>query len=87
MDKSLIYDFWGCGDDQIIDFAIERARLNRHEKDVVCLILDECLTQEETAEKLNYSPRRVNEFWRSAVKKLLNIPWVYAYAKAISEER
>lgn len=78
-DRSLLYAFWHCGDSQIIDFAIQRARLNRKETEVIRLIMDECYTQEETAEAMNYSVRRVQAFWYSASDKLLSIPWVVAY--------
>lgn len=80
MDRELLKCFWNCGDNQIIEFAILRARLNSNEKKVLEYILDECLTQEETAEIMEYSTRRVQDFWCSAVKKLLNIDWVRAYA-------
>lgn len=80
---SLIHNFWGCGDNQLIEFAILRARLNSKEKTVLTLTLDECLTQEEIAEQMGYSVRRVQTFWASANKKLLGIPWVLAYAEAL----
>ena len=82
-DRSLLYDFWNCGDSQIIEFALMRARLNRHEREVVHLMLDECMTQEQVAEAINYSTRRTQEFWYSASKKLLGIPWVMAYAASL----
>ena len=80
MSKKMLAAFWGCGDSQIIDFAIERARLNRRERDTVRLILDECLSQEEAAEALNISTRLLQQQWHNAEKKLLAIPWVTAYA-------
>lgn len=78
--------FWSCGDNEIIEFAIMRARLNRKEKDVLSCILDECLTQEQTAEKLEYSTRAVQDFCYSASKKLLSIPWVNAYANDLMKK-
>lgn len=86
MDKDLLIAFWNCGDNQIIEFAMIRARLNKHEREVIEYMLDECYTQEETAEKMNYSVRRVQDFWYSAATKLLNIPWVKAYATSLSEQ-
>lgn len=83
MDRTLLYDFWSCGDDQIIKFAIYRAHLNRHERDVIHLMLDECLTQEKVAEELHYSTRMVQNYWYSASDKLLAIPWLIAYAKSL----
>lgn len=83
MDRSLLRYFWNCGDSQIIDFAILRARLNSKEKEVLTCMYDECLTQEKTAELMNYSPRRVQEFYYSAADKLLNIAWVKAYAVSL----
>lgn len=77
--------FWGCGDNQIIEFAILRARLNRREKEVLLLILDECMTQEQVSEKLDISTRHVQNIWYSAVDKLLGIPWVLAYAKELNK--
>lgn len=84
--KELLKCFWNCGDNQIIEFAILRARLNSREKQVLQLMLDECLTQEETAERMNYSTRRVQDFWCSAVHKLLNIDWVRAYAISLNSK-
>ncbi len=83
MDRGLLVYFWNCGDDQIIQFAIQRAHLNKHERDVIRLMLDECMTQEEVAEEIGYSTRRTQEFWYSGADKLLNIPWVLAYAKEL----
>lgn len=80
MDRSLLKFFWNCGDNDIIEFAIMRARLNRLEIEVIRLMLDECRTQEEIAEQMEYSTRKVQEIWYSASTKLLSIPWVYAYA-------
>lgn len=84
MRANLLKAFWNCGDNQIIEYALLRARLNRIESDVVHLILDECMTQEEAAEEMNYSTRRIQEAWYSAMNKLLAIPWVLAYAKELS---
>lgn len=85
MDRNLIYHFWNCGDDQIIQFAVVRAHLNRMEREVLTLVLDDCMTQEQVAEKLGYSTRRIQQFWRSACDKMLHIPWVLAYALALAE--
>lgn len=82
-DRNLIRYFWNCGDSQIIEFAIMKARLNRLEKEAITLIFDECLTQEKAAEKMDISTRRFQEYWYSAADKLLAIPWVSAYAKEL----
>ena len=83
MRLKLLKAFWSCGDGQIIEFALIRARLNKTEKEVLNLMLDECMTQEEVAERLNYSTRRVQQFWVSGADKLLSIPWVNAYAEEL----
>ncbi len=83
MDRELLTLFFNCGDNDIIEFAIMRAHLNRREKDVIHLMLDECMTQEEVAEKMSYSTRRIQDFWYSGATKLLNIPWVRAYAESL----
>lgn len=83
MDRNLVKAFWSCGDNQIIEFALTRARLNRNEADAVRLLLDDCLTQEQAAEKLDISPRRLQEYWYAATDKLLSIPWVVAYGKEL----
>lgn len=83
MDRSLIRAFWACGDSQIIDFAIVRARLDRKEKAVLTAILDDRMTQEETAEKLQISTRTVQKLWASGADKLLKIDWLVAYAESI----
>lgn len=69
-----------CGDNEIIQFALNKAHLNRLEKEVIFFMFDECMTQEEIAEKMNYSTRKIQEIWYSASKKLLTIPWVHAYS-------
>lgn len=79
----LLKYFWNCGDSQIIEFALMRARLNRHEREAIELILDECYTQEQAAERLDISVRAFQNYWTTAVKKLLDIPWVTAYAEAL----
>ena len=83
MKRELLQYFWNCGDGQIIEFAITRAHLNRNEEKVIRLMFDECMTQEEISEQMSYSLRRVQDFWYSAAEKLLNIPWVLAYAKEL----
>lgn len=83
MDKKLLSAFWGCGDNLIIEFALQRARLNRLEKEVVRLMLDECYTQEEVAEIMGYSTRKIQDFWYNASEKILSIPWVTAYAREL----
>ena len=87
MDRTLIRDFWACGDNQIIEFAILRARLNKNEKDVLHLVLDECMTQEMAAEVLDVSTRHVQNNWYSACDKILKIPWVMAYALSLRNKK
>ena len=101
MDRGLIRYFWDCGDSQIIEFAMIRARLNRREKEAVSLLLDECYTQEKAAvsllldecytqekaaEVMDISVRNVQKIWYSAADKLLSIPWVVAYAKELKNK-
>lgn len=81
MKKTLLSYFWNCGDTHIIEFALLRARLNKRESEVLKYILDDCLTQEEAAEAMNYSVRAVQNYWRSGTNKLLAIDWVVAYAE------
>lgn len=85
MDKNLLKVFWNCGDNEIIEFALARARLNRLEHEVVSLMLDECRSQEEIAERMGHSTRKIQDIWYSASNKLLRIPWVYAFAKELSK--
>lgn len=80
---AIIKAFWTCGDSQTINFAIMKARLNRSEKKVIIYILDEDMTQEEAAEHLNMSLRSLQNYWYSAVNKLIRIPWVVAYGKEL----
>lgn len=80
MDRSLLKYFWNCGDNEIIEFAMIRARLNKREKDVIIASLDECLSQEEIAEKMYISTRQVQKLWYQGADKLLAIPWVRSYA-------
>lgn len=84
MDGKLLKAFWNCGDNQIIEFALMRAHLNRLEREVIRLTLDECMTQEEVSEAMSYSTRKVQDIWYSAANKILGIPWVYAYAVELS---
>lgn len=79
----MIRAFWNCGDNQIIEFAIHRARLNKRESDVLRLVLDECKTQEQAAEILDISTRNLQNVWYSACNKILSIDWVIVYAKEL----
>jgi len=83
MDGNLVRAFVGCGDNGIVDYAILRCRLNSKEKQVLNLLCDECLTQEEAAERMCYSTRRVQEIWYSACRKLLSVEWVKVYAMSL----
>lgn len=85
MDRGLIKAFWSCGDNEIIEFAMLRARLNRKEKEAVTCLLDDCLSQEEAAEKMCVSTRRFQEYWYSATNKLLALPWLVAYANELKK--
>lgn len=79
--KSIVKAFWSCGDSQIVQFAQDRANLNKKEREVLHLVLDECLTQEMASEKMEISTRCFQEYWHSAIVKLCNIKWVVAIAK------
>lgn len=83
--KELLYKFFNCGDNDIIEFALLKARLNRREREVISCMFDECMTQEQIAEAMNFSTRRIQDFWYSGAKKLLNIPWVKAYAISLQD--
>lgn len=84
--KCLLTAFWNCGDNQIIEFALIRAHLNAQEKQVITLMLDECMTQEQIAERLDFSTRKVQEVWGTGAEKLLRIPWVLAYANELNKK-
>lgn len=86
-DKSLVRDLWQCGDNMFIEYAMVRARLNVKEREVLYLMLDECMTQEQVAEYKDVSTRTVQEIWHSATTKILNIPWAYAYAVQLRESQ
>mgnify|MGYP003298000444 CR=1 FL=1 len=66
-------------------FDIVMNHLNKKEADIVHLLLDECMTQEEIAERMNYSTRKIQDIWYSASRKLIKIPWVYAYARELAQ--
>lgn len=83
MRMQLLRAFWNCGDGLIVEYAITRARLNRHEQEVLTMMLDDCFTQEQIAEQLHYSTRRIQQFCQSGAEKLLSIPWVKAYAESL----
>ena len=85
--REYVKAFWACGDSQIINFALMRARLNRSEKKVITYILDEDMTQEEAAEHLGISVRCLQNYWYSATGKLARIPWVVAYGKELINEK
>ena len=87
MDRVLLKYFWSCGDNQIIEFALLRARLNKNERDVICYTLDECMSQEQIAEKMGYTPRRIQQIWKDGANKLISIPWVKAYAQELVKEK
>lgn len=80
MDRNTIKNFWNCGDSDIINLAKERAGLNKNEKLVVHLLLDECMTQEQAAEEMEISVRHFQKIWYSATDKMMRIPWVITLA-------
>lgn len=86
MDSKLMRAFFDCGDDQIIQFAIQRCHYNRKEKEILKLILEENYTQEETADIIGYSTRYVQEQWYRVCHKMLSISWVKAYAVELLRE-
>lgn len=81
MDRNLLKYFWNCGDNETIQHALDRAHLTTPEKAIIGFLLDDCITQEQAAEKLDISVRKAQEIWYAASGKILSIPWVYAYAK------
>lgn len=83
MDRKNLRYFFDCGDNEIVEFALHRARLNRLEKEVIRLMMDECMTQEQTAEMMALSTRTVQDVWKSAADKLLRIAWVSAYTREL----
>ena len=85
MDRGLVKAFWNCGDNTIIEFALMRARLNQREKEAVAYLLDDCLSQEQAAEKMCVSTGRFQEYWYSATDKLLALPWLVAYANELKK--
>lgn len=86
-DRSLIKDFWSCGDGALIAYSVMRAKLNRMECEALRLLLDECMTQEEAAEAMDVSVRRFQAYWYSAADKLLQLPWVVAYAGKVRRKK
>lgn len=86
-DRSLIKDFWNCGDGALIAYSVMRAKLNRVECEALRLLLDECMTQEKAAEAMDISVRRFQTYWYSAADKLLQLPWVVAYAGKVRRKK
>lgn len=83
-ERKLLKSFWACGDSETIEQALTRARLNRHEREVLILLMDECYTQEDAAEELQISVRELQNRWYSASEKILAIPWVLAFAEKLN---
>lgn len=79
-DNALIRAFWSCGDSSIIAYAVMRAHLNRNERNVLHLILDECMSQESATEKCGVSTRSVQNWWHTGTGKILRLAWVRSYA-------
>lgn len=86
-DNTMIRAFWDCGDSAIISYAIIRARLNANERETLSLILDECQSQEMASESMGVSTRTLQAWWRSGITKVLNQPWVRAYAAELAREK
>lgn len=82
MDRNKIKYFWKCKDISIINLAQDRANLTRNEREVLRLLLTEERTQEQTAEIMELSVRKVQSLWYSATDKLLSIYWVLIIAEA-----
>lgn len=86
-DNTMIRAFWGCGDSDIINYAITRARLNANERETLELVLDGCQSQEMAAESMGVSTRSLQAWWKSGVTKILNQPWARAYAAELARGR
>lgn len=80
MCKNIVKNFWNCGDSEIVELAKNRANLNKVEREVLHLVLDECMTQEQASEQMYMSVRHFQEIWKSANDKLIKIPWVVILA-------
>lgn len=75
-----------CADNEFIEFALNRARLNDNERTVLSEMIDHCMTQEQTAEKMDISVRQVQNYWYSANTKLLSIKWVTSFINSFNDE-
>ena len=76
---------FACADNEFIEFAIKRARLNDNERRVLTEVIDHCKTQEETAEIMDISVRQTQNYWYSANEKLLSIPWVTSFINSFKD--
>lgn len=86
MDRNIVKLFWKCGDIDIINLACDRAGLTTPERQTLNMLLTDCKTQEETAEELGISTRKVQELWYSSCNKILQIYWVHVIAHYIFHE-
>lgn len=77
--------FWSCGDRVLIDFAKDKVGLNREEKEVLHLLLDDCRSQEKAAEIMDISRTKVQCYWNTACRKLLSQEWLKIYATVLEK--
>lgn len=85
--RDYIKAFWNCGDSRIINMSLECVELTDPELKVLKMSLKSCMTQEEIAEALNWSPSYVQKIWYRATDKLLALPWVYCYGKELYQKQ
>lgn len=76
MDRCIIKEFWKIADSDLIKLAQDKANLTRYEREVLRLMLTECYTQEQTAEIMEISTRKVQDLWKTACDKILSIYWI-----------
>lgn len=87
MDKSLVEIFLKCNDEQLIEYALLKAKISVKELRVLKLLINEGVSVPEAAYTMCISTARLQKIWDKASNKLLAIPWLVAYANELKERK
>jgi len=68
--KRVMYIIQTLPHKDLIDFLLDRCNLNQKEHDLIYARAKECMTQEEYAEQIGYSPRNLIRIENKAFEKV-----------------
>jgi len=81
MDRKIVKKFLACDYPELIDLALNYARLTDKQQEIVDLCFKRGLTQEDAAEKTGYDVSTIRRWYNKAMKSMCakfdHLPWIY----------